>query len=279
MEAEWRVLNGWQPGRPAKQDPGGLFSANERPGRATGAISMHIYPTPLVSYFFGNFSSRPHGAVRQDEHGGRSRRAERVRNAHLLRLPGHPLAHQQPARADHARDSSADPCRWSIPRRPIMPQPGGRATALHHRHRMVHQVLHEHAASLSAATHENRSRRLIKCAKASGDTTLIRPNWGGGWCSVPCSTSGDDSAKRRRSLGWSGAAASICNQAWTITGPKQSPIISAGWQLHRSASAPSRPRPATISTRSASACLAGQSTEHAAAEAGEPNRAANERAR
>ena len=32
-------------------------------------------------------------------------------------------------------------------------------------HRMVHQVLHEHAASLSAATHANRSRRLIKCAK------------------------------------------------------------------------------------------------------------------
>src|SRR6476469_7500076 len=110
-------------------------------------------------------------AHRQDEHGGRSRRAERVRNAHLLRLPGHPLAedtHQQPARADHARDSSADPCRWSIPRRPVMPQPGGRATALHRRHRMVHQVLHEHAASLSAATHANRSRRLIKCAKDSG---------------------------------------------------------------------------------------------------------------
>ena len=33
---------------------------------------------------------------------------------------------------------------------------------------MVHQVLHEHAASLSAATHANRSRRLIKCAKDSG---------------------------------------------------------------------------------------------------------------
>src|ERR1700716_281939 len=109
-------------------------------------------------------------AHRQDEHGGRSRRAERVRNAHLLRLPGHPLAedtHQQPARADHARDSPADPCRWSVPRRPVMPQPGGRATALHRRHRMVHQVLHEHAASLSAATHANRSRRLIKCAKDS----------------------------------------------------------------------------------------------------------------
>jgi hypothetical protein len=29
-------------------------------------------------------------------------------------------------------------------------------------------VLHEHAASLSAASHANRSRRLIKCAKDSG---------------------------------------------------------------------------------------------------------------
>jgi hypothetical protein len=30
------------------------------------------------------------------------------------------------------------------------------------------QVLHEHATSLSAASHANRSRRLIKCAKDSG---------------------------------------------------------------------------------------------------------------
>jgi putative transposase len=115
-------------------------------------------------------------AHRQDEHGGRSRRAERVRNAHLLRLPGHPLAedtHQQPARADHARDSSADPCRWSVPRRPVMPQPGGRATALHRRHRMVHQVLHEHAASLSTAAHANRSRRLSNVRKIL-DTTQFR---------------------------------------------------------------------------------------------------------
>jgi hypothetical protein len=33
---------------------------------------------------------------------------------------------------------------------------------------MVHQVLHERAVSISAATHANRSRRLIKCAKDSG---------------------------------------------------------------------------------------------------------------
>src|SRR4029077_20931728 len=39
---------------------------------------------------------------------------------------------------------------------------------LHRGHGMVSQVLHEHAASLSAETHANRSRRLIKCAKDSG---------------------------------------------------------------------------------------------------------------
>ena len=61
-----------------------------------------------------------------------------------------------------------DPCCWSVPRRPVMPQPGGRAAALHRRHRMVRQMLHEHATSLSAAGHANRSRRLIKCAKDSG---------------------------------------------------------------------------------------------------------------
>jgi hypothetical protein len=33
---------------------------------------------------------------------------------------------------------------------------------------MVRQMLHEHATSLSAAGHANRSRRLIKCAKDSG---------------------------------------------------------------------------------------------------------------
>ena len=55
-----------------------------------------------------------------------------------------------------------DPGCWSVPRRPVMPQPGGRAAALHRRHGMVRQVLHEHATSLSAAGHANRSRRLNK---------------------------------------------------------------------------------------------------------------------
>src|SRR6476469_6673703 len=42
------------------------------------------------------------------------------------------------------------------------------SAALHRRHGMVSQVLHEHAASLSAASHAYRSRRLTKCAKDSG---------------------------------------------------------------------------------------------------------------
>ena len=39
------------------------------------------------------------------------------------------------------------------------------STTLHRWHRMVRQVLHEHAAALSAAGSANRSRGLIKCAK------------------------------------------------------------------------------------------------------------------
>ena len=113
--------------------------------------------------------SRRRPAHRQDEHGGRSRRAERVRNAHLTTPSRH--IHWQKIRTNNPLERiMREICRrtlrrWSVPRWPIMPQPGGRATALHRRHRMVHQVLYEHAASLSAATHANRSRRLIKCAK------------------------------------------------------------------------------------------------------------------
>jgi long-chain acyl-CoA synthetase len=40
-------------------------------------------------------------------------------------------------------------------------------SALHRRHSLVRQMLHEHAAVLSAASPANRSRRLIKCAKES----------------------------------------------------------------------------------------------------------------
>ena len=34
-------------------------------------------------------------------------------------------------------------------------------------HSLVRQMLHEHAAALSAASPANRSRRLIECAKES----------------------------------------------------------------------------------------------------------------
>ena len=87
------------------------------------------------------------------------------RDADLLRFSRHPLAedpHQQPARTDHARDPSTDSCCRCIPRWPVVPQPRRGTIALHRGHRMVRQMLHEHAAALSAAGHANRSRRLIK---------------------------------------------------------------------------------------------------------------------
>ena len=40
---------------------------------------------------------------------------------------------------------------------------------------MVRQMLHEHAAALSAAGRANRSRRLIKYAKDCGHTERIAP--------------------------------------------------------------------------------------------------------
>ena len=112
----------------------------------------------------------------QDEHGGRSRRAERARDADLLRLPGHPLAedpNQQSTGADHERDPPPDPCRRGIPGWPVLSQPGCSTAALHRGNSMVDQALHEHAAALSAAGHANRSRRLIKCAKDSGHLKIV----------------------------------------------------------------------------------------------------------
>ena len=85
-----------------------------------------------------------------------------------------PDIHWQKIRTDNPlerimkENSSTHPCRGHLPRWPVLPQPSGRAAALHRRHGMVSQVLHEHAASLSAASHANRSRRLTKCAKDSG---------------------------------------------------------------------------------------------------------------
>jgi hypothetical protein len=50
-----------------------------------------------------------------------------------------------------------------------MSQPRCSPATLHRRNSMVDEAIHEHAASLPAAGHANRSRRrLIKCAKDSG---------------------------------------------------------------------------------------------------------------
>src|SRR6201989_3201085 len=135
----------------------------------------------MVHFYRNVFSHVPATRVREVSHmlkaihaqenrEGRFDRAQRVRDAHLLRLSRHPLAedsHQQSPRADHERDTTAHPRRWCIPRWPIMPQPGGSSTTLHRGHSLVRQMLHEHAAALSAANPANRSRRLIKCAKES----------------------------------------------------------------------------------------------------------------
>ena len=88
--------------------------------------------------------------------------------ADLLRLPGRPLAKnpdQQPARAHHERDPTADPCRWCVSGWPVLSQPGSSSVALHRRNRTVDQAIHEYAAALSTADHANRSRRLINVRK------------------------------------------------------------------------------------------------------------------
>ena len=75
--------------------------------------------------------------------------------------------------------------------------------------RDLHQVLHEHAASLSAATHANRSRRLIKCAKDSGHYHLSH---GTGCASLALGVERRDDEIRRSGelyvplvLGWAGS--------------------------------------------------------------------------
>ena len=59
--------------------------------------------------------------------------------------------------------------RGCLPGRPVMSQPRCSPATLHRTNSMVDEAIHEHAASLPAAGHANRSRRcLIKCAKNSG---------------------------------------------------------------------------------------------------------------
>ena len=62
--------------------------------------------------------------------------------------------------------SRRNSCCWSVPRRSMMPQPGGARCDI--AARMVRQMLHEYATAISTAGHANRGRRLIKCAKESG---------------------------------------------------------------------------------------------------------------
>ena len=72
----------------------------------------------------------------------------------LLRLPGHSLAenqNQQSAGADHERNRAPNPRGRRLPGRSVLSQPRGRATTLHRRNNMVGQMLHEYAATLSAA--------------------------------------------------------------------------------------------------------------------------------
>ena len=95
--------------------------------------------------------------------------AEYLPDARWQRCMVH-FPNQQPARADHERNSSAHPRRRCIPRWPIMPQLGSCPTTLHPRHSMARQMLHEHAATLSAAGRANRSRRLSNVRKIL-DTT------------------------------------------------------------------------------------------------------------
>jgi hypothetical protein len=78
----------------------------------------------------------------------------RPRNPDLLWLPGHSLAedqNQQSSGADHERDPPQNPRGRRFSGRSVVPQPGGRATAVHRRNNLVCQKLHEHATTLSAA--------------------------------------------------------------------------------------------------------------------------------
>ena len=73
-------------------------------------------------------------SCRQDEQGSRPRRAECPRDIDPLRPSRHPLAEnqdQQSVGADNAGVSPPDPRRWGVPRRPVLPQPGHRTSALH----------------------------------------------------------------------------------------------------------------------------------------------------
>ena len=55
----------------------------------------------------------------------------------------------------HGRGSPQGALCWSAPRRPVVPQPGKRRSALHRR--MVRQLLHEYTTSRLAPAHAHRN--------------------------------------------------------------------------------------------------------------------------
>ena len=58
-----------------------------------------------------------------------------------------------------------EPAWLEIPGWSVLPQPSSGTAALLRGHGVVDQALHERAVALPTTGHENRSRRLIKCAK------------------------------------------------------------------------------------------------------------------
>jgi len=60
-------------------------------------------------------------------------------------------AGQQSARTDYERDPAKNPRGRCLPGRSVVSQPGGRTATAHRRNKVVGQMLHEYAATLSAA--------------------------------------------------------------------------------------------------------------------------------
>ena len=88
---------------------------------------------------------------------------------------GFPDIHWQKIRANNPlerimKEPAKNPRGGCLPGRSVLSQPGGRTTTAHRRNNVVGQMLHEHAATLSAAAIGNRSRRMMNVRKIL-DTT------------------------------------------------------------------------------------------------------------
>ena len=75
MEAEWRALNSWQPGRPAKPDPGGYFPLTKGRGELQEPSPCTYTPPPGFLFFWEFFIQAP-----------RRRLAPRIRLALLWQI-------------------------------------------------------------------------------------------------------------------------------------------------------------------------------------------------